>query len=189
VRVRITGILAIIGILAWVSISAAAISDRLTTIPIGRGTATIAWTGATGISPTVNSIRGTVGAFRVAGAGKVLVGSNRGSSTSGTASIRDGLPAAFPLADVKGTIGGTQFMLHIVLALPSSLSTTKALTIGFVTGTFRNQRVVATLTANSASRSFGFMGTVGNRHVVGLISQPVRHGDTETARATFNVTK
>ena len=41
-----------------------ALVARLTSIPLGRGTATISWNGATGVTPTIDSIEGTAGAIR-----------------------------------------------------------------------------------------------------------------------------
>lgn len=159
-----------------------ALMARLTTIPLGRGTATITWKGATGLTPTINSIKGTAGGYRVTATGRVP----KTPSISGTASSS---PAQFPIADVKGTIGGTGFTINIVLTLPGSLTSSRLQTFGHVTGTFRNQRVAATLTANVNSSSFAFVGTIGSLHVSGHVSQPKQHGNTETAHATFNVTK
>jgi hypothetical protein len=158
-----------------------AVFAELTKLPLGRGTATITWRGATGLSPTIRSVKGTAGGYQVAASGRVPE-----PPTSGTAST---LPSHYPIADVKGTIGGTGFTLNIVLTLPASLTSNKPQTVGRVTGTFRNQRVAATLTANVNSSSFTFVGTIGSLHVAGHVSQPTQHGDSETARATFNVTK
>jgi hypothetical protein len=159
-----------------------ALLAQLTKIPLGRGTATITWKGATGLSPTIHSIKGTAGGYQVAATGQVP----ESEPTSGAAST---LPSHYPIADVKGTIGGTGFTLDIVLTLPASLTSSKPQTFGRVTGTFRNQRVAATLAANVNSSSFTFVGTIGPLHVAGHVSQPKQRGDTETARATFNVTK
>ncbi len=80
-------------------------------------------------------------------------------------------------------------MLNIGLTLPGSLTSSKLQTVGHVSGTFRNQKVAATLSANINSNSFAFVGTIGSLHVSGHVSQPKRRGNMETARATFNVTK
>ena len=159
-----------------------ALIARLTRIPLGRGTATITWKGATGLTPSISSIRGTAGGYQVAAAGRVP----KPPSISGTASS---LPSQIPVADVKGTIGGTGFTLNIVLTLPGSLTSSKLQTVGHVTGMFRNQKVTATLTANVNSSSFAFVGTIGSLHVSGHVFQPKQHGKMETARATFNVAK
>jgi hypothetical protein len=154
----------------------------LTRIPLGRGTATITWTGATGITPTIQSIRGTAGGFPVSAHGHVP----QPSHESGTALT---LPSVIPVANVAGTIGGARFTLDITLTLPSSLTSRTPQSFGHVTGTFRNQPVRATLSANISARSFGFSGTIGSLHVSGVVSQPVQHGKTETAHARFSVTK
>ena len=159
-----------------------ALIARLTNIPLGHGTATITWKGATGVTPSITSITGSAGAYKVAATGRVP----KTPSISGTTSSA---PSQFPIADVKGTIGGTGFTLNIVLTLPASLTSSKLQTVGHVSGTFRNQQVAATLTANVSSSSFAFVGTIGSLHVSGHVSQPKQRGKTETARATFNVTK
>ncbi|HEX4433427.1 MAG TPA: hypothetical protein VH012_01265 [Acidimicrobiales bacterium] len=165
-----------------IATASGALIARLTRIPLGRGTATITWKGATGLRPTISSIKGTAGGYQVVAAGRVP----KTPSVSGTGSS---LPSQFPVADVKGNIGGTGFTLNIVLTLPASLTSSTPQTIGHVTGTFRNQQVAATLTANVNSSSFAFVGTIGSLHVSGQVSQPKQHGNMESARATFNVTK
>jgi hypothetical protein len=159
-----------------------AVIAQLTKLPLGRGTATITWKGATGLTPTISSIRGTAGSYQVAAAAQVP----KTPSISPTASS---LPSQIPVADVKGSIGGTGFTLNIVLTLPGSLTSGKVQTVGHVTGTFRNQKVAAALTANINSDSFAFVGTIGSLHVSGHVTQPTQHGNMETAHATFNVTK
>jgi hypothetical protein len=142
-----------------------ALVAQLTKLPLGRGTTAITWKGARGLSPTINSIKGTARGYQVAATGRVP----ETSPTSGTASA---LPSQYPIADVQGTIGGTGFTLNIVLTLPASLTSSKLQTFGRVTGTFRNQRVAATLTANVNSSSFTFVGTIGSLHIAGHVSQP-----------------
>jgi hypothetical protein len=93
------------------------------------------------------------------------------------------------LADIKGTISGAPFTLDIVLTFPTSGISAKPQSLGHVTGMFRNQAVVATIVPNVNSSSFGFKGTIETLHVVGVVSQPHQHGNTETAHATFDVTK
>jgi hypothetical protein len=159
-----------------------ALLAQLTKLPLGRGTATITWKGATGVSPTINSIQGIAGGYQVAATARVP----KTPPASGTAST---LPSQYPIADVKGTIGGTGFTLSIVLTLPASLTSRSLQSFGHVTGTFRNQRVSATLTANVNSSSFTFAGTIGSLHLTGNVSRPKQQGDSETARATFNITK
>lgn len=181
---RLSGVVLLTGlVLAFLTLSADALIARLTTIPLGRGTASITWTGATGVTPTISSIKGKAGGYQVSGSGKVPTPAANNTATSIS------LPSEFPIADVTGTIGGAHFTLDIVVQLPSSPSSTKAETFGHITGTFRNQPVTATITASPESRSFGFQGTIGTFRVTGVVSRPHQHRNTETARGTFNVTK
>lgn len=181
-RRTVTVLLAGGAVAVLIATASNALIARLTNIPLGRGTATITWKGATGLSPTITSVTGTAGGFQVAATGRVP----KAPSLNGTASS---IPSQLPIADVKGTIGGANFTLNIVLTLPASLASPKPQNFGRVTGTFRNQRVAATLTANVNSSSFAFVGMIGSLHVTGQVSQPKQHGDMETARATFSVTK
>jgi hypothetical protein len=162
--------------------STQALIARLTSIPLGRGTATITWSGSTGATPTINSIKGTAGGYVVSATGQIP----KPSSISGTAST---VPTEYPIADVKGTIGGTDFTVDIVLTLPSSLTSSAHQNVGHVTGTFRNQPVTGTLTASVDSDTFAFTGTIGVRHIHGTVSKPIHHGHGETAHASFTVTK
>ena len=175
---------AIVGaaVVVLIATSTEAMIARLTSIPLGRGTATITWSGSTGVTPTINSIKGTAGGYAVSATGQIP----KPSSISGTASS---VPTEYPIADVKGTIGGTHFTVDIVLTLPSSLTSSAPQNLGHVTGTFRNQPVAGTLTANVNSNNFAFTGTIGALHVHGTVSQPIHHGHSETAHATFTVTK
>jgi len=181
---RRTAIIIVVGgaIVVLIATSTNALVARLTNIPLGRGTATITWKGATGVTPTINSIKGTADSYKVAATGRVP----KPTPISGTAST---LPTQYPLANVKGTIGGTGFTLNIVLTLPASLTSSTPQTFGHVTGSFRNQPVAGTLTANVNSSSFAFVGTIGSLRIAGVVAKPIQHGHTETARAAFNVTK
>jgi hypothetical protein len=167
---------------ALISMSAGALLARLTRIPLGRGTAAITWSGATGIKPTIKSIEGAAGGYSVAATGRIP----QATSIAGSASS---IPSKFPLANIKGSIGGTLFTLDIVLTRPTAPTTARSLSLGHITGTFRNQEVAGTLTANVRSRSFGFKGSIGTLHVDGVVSQPHKHGNTETAQASFDITK
>jgi hypothetical protein len=169
-------------IVTLISTSTGALLARLTKIPLGRGTATITWTGATGIKPTIKSIKGAAGGYSVAATGRI-------PHTTSIAGSASSIPSEFPLANIKGVIGGTHFTLDIVLTLPTAETSAKSLSLGHITGTFRNQVVTGTLTANVSSSSFGFKGTIGTLHVDGVVSQPHEHGNTETAHARFDVTK
>jgi hypothetical protein len=177
-----------VALLSLLAVSAEAFLARLTSIPLGRGSATITWTGATGITPTIKSVSGTAGGYHVSATGTVPKPSNAGT-INGSSSTQLSIPSQFPIADVKGTIGGAHFSVNIVLTLPSSPGSTKPQNFGHVSGTFRNQQVSAILTSNVASKSFAFKGTIGTLQVTGVVSQPSQHGDTETARATFDVTR
>jgi hypothetical protein len=162
--------------------------SRLTSIPLGRGTATITWTGKGGISPTVTSISGKADGFTVSASDKPpkfpgLGGSATGASAPTSVSI----PANIPIADVRGTIDGAPFTLHVVISLPQSL-TSGGTGIGRVTGTFKNQRLSATLSAKATSDTVAFKGTIGTVHVSGVIGKNTRHGNTTTAHASFDVT-
>lgn len=63
----------------------AAVEARLTSLPLGRGTAVISWTGASGASPTVTGIEGDAGRYRLA--------------------AHERLARFAPSGDVTGTIG------------------------------------------------------------------------------------
>ena len=183
----VTAVVAAATVAVAVSVSAAALVARLTRIPLGRGTATITWTGATGIKPTINSIRGTAGGYEVSATGKTLQPSIGSQSPNGATGTSISIPSVIPLADVNGSIGGTPFTLHIALTLPSSLTPSQSQSIGRVSGTFRGQPVTATLTATSDS--FRFNGTIGALHVTGVVSHVAQHGNTETAHTTFDISK
>jgi hypothetical protein len=166
-------------VMVLIATSTEALIARLTSIPLGRGTATITWSGSTGVTPTINSIKGTAGGYAVSAIGQIP----KPSSVSGTAST-------VPIADVKGTIGGTDFTVDIVLTLPSSPSSRAPRNVGHLTGTFRNQPVAGTLRAPTpTSNTFAFTGTIGARHIHGTVSKPIHHGHGETAYASFIVTK
>lgn len=173
-----------VAVVLLIATATSAVLGRLTNIPLGRGTATITWTGSTGVTPTIDSITGTAGGYQVHGEGHV-------PRTLGSAAPGSTIPTQVPIADVVGTIGGTHFTLNITLTFPASLSSNRSDKLGNVTGTFRGQPVRATLTAviKGESSTFGFAGTIGSLHVSGVISQPIQHGRSETAHATFDVTR
>jgi hypothetical protein len=162
--------------------------SRLTAIPLGRGTATITWTGKGGIDPTVNSIAGNAGGLPVSATDKVPKFPGVGGGTSGSSSTPSSLPSQFPIADVKGTIDGSQFSLDIALSL-SQLSGPTHGSLGTVSCTFRNQKMNAIITSNAASNAFDFSGTIGSLHVSGTIKSVTHHGDSATAHASFDVSK
>jgi len=169
-------------VVVLISTTTGALLARLTKIPLGRGTASITWSGAAGVTPTIKSIKGTADGYSVSGAGR---GPNPASILGSASSI----PSHLPLADIKGTIGGAYFTLDISLTLPTSGTSLNSQSFGQVSGTFRGQAVTAKLTENVSSYSFGFKGKIGTLRVTGVISQPRRHGNTETAHASFDVAK
>ena len=170
------------GFAALASLPVLAEVARLTSIPLGRGSATITLTVKSGIAPTVNSIRGTAGGLRVLGTAKVPKASGLGGAVSSA-------QQSFPIANVQGTIDGAPFTLNITLTLtlPPSQGPPKSASVGHVTGSFRNEPVRADLTYNSSN--FDFKGTIGALHVTGAIEGVVHHGNKATAHATFDVTK
>jgi hypothetical protein len=175
-------IVVVAAVVALISTTTDALLARLTRIPLGRGAASITWSGVAGVTPTIKSIKGSAAGYSVSGGGRVPTP----ASILGSASS---IPSDLPLADVKGTIGGSRFTLDITLTLPTSGVLLNPQTFGRVSGTFRGQAVTAKLTAKVSSNSFGFKGTIGTLHVTGVISQPRQHGNTETAHASFDVTK
>lgn len=180
---RIVGSLVVCGALVGlVATSTEALIARLNSIPLGPGTATITWSGSNGATPTISTIKGSARGYAVAATGKVP----KPPSISSSAST---LPTQYPIAAVRGTIGGSRFTLNIIISLPSSLTSSAPQSFGHVTGTYRNQPVAATLTANVNSSTFAFTGTIGALHVQGTVSQPIHHGHSETAHASFTVTK
>ncbi len=177
-----------IAITAVVAISVPVMAQiaRLQQIPLGSGSATISWTGKSGIRPTITSISGKARGFAVLATGRVpKPPSLAGSSTPAS------LPASYPIADIKGTIGGTSFTLDVAINLAGlNANSSTAAALGTVTGTFRGQPIKAVLTAASAtSPTVSFSGTIGSDHVTGTIGRIVRHGNRSTATAHFDVTR
>src|ERR1700728_1811595 len=71
-RRRMAGIVLAGGALVvLVATAGDALLARLTRLPLGRGTATITWKGARGLSPTIHSIKGTAGGYQVSATGRV----------------------------------------------------------------------------------------------------------------------
>ena len=179
---------------SWLALAVpiGAMVARLTSLPLGHGTATISWIGTTGIHPKVSSIRGTVRHLPVVAAIN-LPNYGAGGSQAGsisTASPSSALESSIPLGHVHGTLGGAPFTLDIDLQLPSSQPQGGALqSIGHVTGSFRGEPISATLKANLESPNVTFAGTIGSYKVTGIIGNGHRHGKETTARATFNVSQ
>ena len=104
----------------------------------------------------------------------------------GTAST---LPSQYPIAHVKGTIGGTSFTLDIV---PDSPGVAGA---RYTTDLWsRNGNVPRSTCRRHAHCERELQGLCIRRHdriapYHGPVSQPVRHGLKETAHATFDVAR
>jgi hypothetical protein len=179
-----------ITVVGLLSVPVMAEIDRLTKLPLGKGTATISWTGNSGITPTINSISGTARGQSIVATGTLPRPSSPGGSSSGSTSLT--IPSSLPLADIKGTIGGTPFTVDITLKLSGlSAISHKVETFGSVTGAFRGQPIKATLFVHPPSSLITFTGSIGSDHVTGTIpiNRIVHHGKRSTAYATFDVTK
>jgi hypothetical protein len=180
--------LAVVGLTAFVlaamTIPVSALIARLTTLPLGRGEATITWTGRSGDNPTVNAIKGHVGRFDVA-ASDHLPRLDQGSSGS----IPTSIPSDIPFGQVKGKIDGASFTLEITLSLAGLTQSTKSVSLGTVTGSLRNAPIHVRLLGNPQSQSFEFAGTIGSDHVTGTIAGVTHHGSTSEAHASYDVTR
>jgi len=153
-------------------------------LPDGPGTATVTWTGATGLHPTIKSVAGTIGHKRLAATGSVPdYLDHQGLTTSSSSTM-------MTLATIRGKLGGNPFTIAITLSTnPGSDGTS-----GFagVTGTFHGLPVSATINppanhAASGTELGSFSGTIGPQHVRGTIEQPKRSHGYNTAHATFVV--
>ena len=176
----LVGLTAVVALTLTVSLPVLAQVAVLTNIPLGNGSATITWTGSSGIRPTIPSIRGVAGRFQVRGSGTVPIPHGLGS-TGAT------LPAQIPLAKIKGTLGGSPFTLTINISLSNGLHPAPGTPFGNVTGTFRGMPVTATLIPDPPKYQFRFQGSIGSRKVSGIVQNFSRHRNTTTAHATFTV--
>jgi hypothetical protein len=152
---------------------------RLTSQPLGKGTATVTWAGKSGISPTLNSVSGSAHGLPIAATGTVLT-------------PRPGTPlsSTIPFLHVTGTLDGVPFRVDVSLTLAGvNLQSNKSQTFGAVTGSFRGQSVKAVLTGKPSSSTIHFKGTIGGDHVTGTIGKAAHRGNKSTAHATFAVTK
>ena len=131
---------------------------------------------------------GKAGGFSVSATDKVPHFPSAGVAPQGSTSTPISIPPTLPIGDVKGTIGGAHFTLELDLEL-SQLSRSSKSDIGTATGTFRNQKVSAILTADPTPGTLDFSGTIGSLHVSGVIRSITRHGNKATARASFEITK
>jgi hypothetical protein len=187
IRTAAVGAIAIAGVLL-VSVPVMAEIAALRSIPLGRGSATLSWTGKSGITPTIDSIRGSARGLVIVAAGTVPKPPHLGNASSGSTSLS--LPSTLPLADIKGTISGTSFSLDVSLKLAGlELTSNKPVTFGTVTGSFRGEPITAVLTGRRTSTTVSFSGTIGSDDVTGTITRVVRHGNMSTAYASFDVTR
>ncbi len=159
--------------------------SRLTTLPLGKGTATITWTGKRGDNPSATSIHGSAKGLAIVASEKTPKLPSRGSLTSGSIS----LPKSVPVADITGTIGGTTYAFNVTIDLSGLTSGSASGAIGSVEGTFHGQRIDVALSAKGNSENVHFDGTIGGDYVNGTIGPIHQHGRTSTVHATFNVTK
>ena len=160
---------------------------RLNSIPLGRGSATISWTGDSGITPTISSIHGSARGLAIVATGTVPKPSLN-EQASGSTSLS--IPSSVPLADIKGTISGTTFTLDVSLKVSGlNLSSKGPHTFGTVMGSFRGQQIEATLSGRTSSSTVAFRGSIGNDNVAGTIDRVVHHGKQSIAYATFDVTR
>jgi hypothetical protein len=177
-----------LGLVGLVSLPVMAEVAKLTSLPLGKGSATITWVGNSGITPTINSIHGSAKGLTVKATGTVPPVLRLGQGQSGST---PSIPSSYPIADIRGTLAGTSFSLTITLKL-SGLSfspPTKPITFGSVSGSFHGQPITAVLVGRTAPSGVTFRGTIGNDHVTGTITRLVRHGKQSTAYATFDVTR
>jgi hypothetical protein len=163
---------------------AAAALSSLGHIPDGSGTATITWTGKSGLHPTISSVAGTVGRYRVKGSGSLPdYFQHQGLTTTPT-----GITAT--LATIHGTLSGTPFTITISLSTVGS--TVQSHSFATVSGSFHGLPVSATIEAPNTQKELlkdlgTFKGTIGSQHVQGTIVKPTSSHGHNTAHATFVV--
>lgn len=173
---------AVAGLCGLVAVPVGALIGRLTSVPLGPGTATITWSGRSGITPTISSVQGVVHGYPVTGSGRVP----RVPSVAGTSKT---VPPSITLATVSGQLGGDPFSIAIHLNLTASAGASGS-GLATITGTFGGESVSATVSPATARGQFlRFAGTVGTLRVTGTIGPPTPHGNRSTAHATFDVTK
>lgn len=153
-------------------------------IPDGRGTATVTWTGKTGLHPTISEVNGTVEHFPVKGSGTLPnYFKHQGLTTTPT-----GIEAT--LATIHGTLAGTPFTITISLSTGGSAQQSHS--FATVTGSFHGVPVSATINApvtpQQLQRDLGtFTGTIGSQRVEGTITKPTSSHGHNTAHAVFDV--
>jgi hypothetical protein len=178
VRVAAVGGLAAAGLLL-ASVPVRAEIARLTTLPLGKGTATVTWVGKSGINPSLSSVSGSAHGLPIAATGTAH------APSSGTP-----LSSTFPFLHITGTLDGVPFTLNVALTLSGlNLQSNKSQAFGAVTGSFRGQTISAVLSSKLSSSTLQFKGTIGGDHVTGTIGKVAHHGNRSIAHATFAVTK
>jgi hypothetical protein len=159
--------------------------SRLTTLPLGKGVATITWTGKRGDNPSINSIHGSARGFAVVASKKSPKFPGDGSVTSGSTST----PKSVPIADITGTIDRTHFAFNVSVGLSGGASSGTPGAIGSVAGTFHGQHIDVVLSAKGNSEYTYFEGTIGGDKIGGTIDPIRQHGRTSTVHAIFDVTR
>jgi len=163
---------------------AAAALGSLGRIPDGSGTATITWTGKSGLHPTISDVAGTVGHYRVKGSGTLP----NYFQHQGLTSTPTGVTAT--LATIHGTLAGTPFT--ITISLSTGGSTGPSHSFATVSGSFHGLPVSATIEAPNTQKELlkdlgTFKGTIGAQHVQGTIAKPKTSHGHNMAHATFVV--
>jgi hypothetical protein len=186
-RLARPGIALISGIIVLsVALAGTAVAlGHLTRLPLGKGAAVVSWTGGSLTPPTVVSVHGRAGGLTILATDKIP---NPLSGNAASQPIPSG-PASYPLGTVKGTIDGAAFTLKIAFTIPDEATAGTLDTYGTVTGTFRNQPVRMTLTADPDSVVIVFAGRIGADHISGTLQSIVHRGKVATAKAVFDVTK
>jgi hypothetical protein len=159
--------------------------SRLTALPLGKGTATITWTGKRGDNPSIDSIQGSAKGLAIAASKKTPKFPSGGSVTSGSIS----LPKSVPIANITGTIDRTRFSLKVSVGLSGGTSGGTPVAIGSVAGSFHGQRIDVMLSAKGNSEYTYFDGTIGDDKINGTIEPIHQHGRSSTVHATFDVTR
>ncbi len=147
----------------------------------GTGQATVTWHSTPGSSPlgllaAAQPFSGTID-------GRALSGVARPPRNHSSSRLSSGPPAPIivTLGDWTGTFDGQPF--ELLLRFPIGPLATAHFT---VSGHYGRLPVTGTATPRSG-RTIDFDVQVGPHHVVGTVRDPVRHGNTSTATATFTV--
>jgi len=182
------GVVVAAGVVASLAVAggfAAAALRSLGHIPDGRSTATITWTGKTGLRPTISAVGGSVEQYRVKGSGTLP----NYFDQQGLTTTPSGTTAT--LATIHGTLDGTLFTITISITAGSPAAQ-HAHSFASVTGTFHGVPVSATIyvpaTTQQLQKDLGtFVGTIGSQQVKGTILKPTSSHGRNTAHAVFDV--